>query len=163
MNATEKMLFPGPNCRRQADVSELDEGAIRELREYSISTIEITLTDDSTLDDMISLFVDINQYGVKVQRFDIVKAMGRNDPLLLDVFALIAQEQKRGEDIFYRTKRTPFTNILKRMYIIEKLSDQKSQVDRMWERLLEIVLFARDQKHRNPVAILKGFITKPLF
>jgi len=93
---------------------ELDDAAIRELREYSIPTIEITLNDESTLDDMISLFVDINQYGVKVNRFDIVKAMGRNDPLLMDVFALIADEQKRGEDIFYRTKRTPFTNIRNR-------------------------------------------------
>src|ERR1700730_1570690 len=53
----------------------LDDAAIRELREYSIPTIEITLSDDSTLDDMISLFVDINQQGVRVNRFDIVKAM----------------------------------------------------------------------------------------
>lgn len=141
--------------------ANLDDAAIRELREYSIPTIEITLNDDSTLDDMISLFVDINQYGVKVNRFDIVKAMGRNDALLKDVFGLIAQEQKRGEDIFYRTKRTPFTNILKCMNIIEKLADQKSQVDRMWERLLEIVLFYRTRKHRKPVEILKSFISKP--
>ncbi len=141
--------------------SALEDAAIRELREYSIPTIEITLNDESTLDDMISLFVDINQYGVKVNRFDIVKAMGRNDPLLLDVFGLIAQEQRRGEDIFYRTKRTPFTNILRCMNIIEKLAEQKSQVDRMWERLLEIVLFYRTKKHRKPVEILKSFISKP--
>ncbi len=140
---------------------DLDDAAIRELREYSIPTIEITLNDESTLDDMISLFVDINQYGVKVNRFDIVKAMGRNDALLMDVFYLIAEEQKRGEDVFYRTKRTPFTNILKSMNIIEKLADQKSQVDRMWERLLEIVLFNRTRKHRKPVEILKSFISKP--
>jgi Protein of unknown function DUF262 len=140
---------------------ELDDAAIRELREYSIPTIEITLNDESTLDDMISLFVDINQYGVKVNRFDIVKAMGRNDRLLLDVFELIADEQKRGEDIFYRTKRTPFTNILKTVNVISKLSDQKSQVDRMWERMVEIVLFNRSKKHRKPVEILKSFISKP--
>jgi len=140
---------------------DLEDASIRELREYSIPTIEITLSDESTLDDMISLFVDINQYGVKVNRFDIVKAMGRNDPVLMDVFDLIAQEQKRGENVFYRTRRTPFTNILKCMNIIEKLADQKSQVDRMWERLLEIVLFYRTKKHRKPVEILKGFISKP--
>src|SRR5581483_7844100 len=64
----------------------LEDAAIRELREYPIPTIEITLSDESALDDMISLFVDINQQGVKVNRFDIVKAMGRNDPMLLDVF-----------------------------------------------------------------------------
>lgn len=141
--------------------SGLDDPSIRELREYSIPTIEITLNDESTLDDMISLFVDINQQGVKVNRFDIVKAMGRNDALLMDVFGLIAQEQRRGEDLFYRTKRTPFTNVLKCMTIVEKLVDQKSQVDRMWERLLEIVLFYRDKKHRKPVSILKSFISKP--
>jgi len=141
--------------------SALDDPAIRELREYSIPTIEITLSDESTLDDMISLFVDINQYGVKVNRFDIVKAMGRNDPLLMDVFDLIAEQQKRGEDIFYRTKRTPFTNILRGMKVIQKLADQKSQVDRMWERLLELVMFRRTRKHRKPVEILKSFISKP--
>lgn len=141
--------------------ADLDDPAIRELREYSIPTIEITLNDESTLDDMISLFVDINQYGVKVNRFDIVKAMGRNDPLLMDVFKLIAEEQKRGEDIFYRTKRTPFTNILKTINVIQKLADQKSQVDRMWERMLEIVQFSRTLKHRKPVEILKSFISKP--
>lgn len=141
--------------------TELDDAVLRELREYSIPTIEITLNDESTLDDMISLFVDINQYGVKVNRFDIVKAMGRNDPLLMDVFGLIAEEQKRGEDVFYRTKRTPFTNILKIINVVQKLSDQKSQVDRMWERLLEIVFFLRTGKHRKPVEILKNFISKP--
>jgi uncharacterized protein DUF262 len=141
--------------------AQLDDAAIRELREYSIPTIEITLNDESTLDDMISLFVDINQYGVKVNRFDIVKAMGRNDPLLKDVFDLIAEQQKRGEDIFYRTRRTPFTNILRIMNVIQKLADQKSQVDRMWERLLELVLFLRTKKHRKPVEILKSFISKP--
>jgi hypothetical protein len=140
---------------------DLDDAVIRELREYSIPTIEITLNDESTLDDMISLFVDINQYGVKVNRFDIVKAMGGNDPLLTDVFELIAEQQKRGEDIFYRTRRTPYTNILKTMNSIQKLTDQKSQVDRMWERLLELVLFLRTKKHRKPVEILKSFISKP--
>jgi hypothetical protein len=47
------------------------------------------------------------------------------------------------------------------MNIIAKLGEQKSQVDRMWERLLEIVLFHRTRKHRKPVEILKSFISKP--
>ncbi len=153
--------FPVPLSGGKKTFVELDDPAIRELREYSIPTVEITLNDESALDDMISLFVDINQYGVKVNRFDIVKAMGRNDPLLMDVFGLIAEKQKRGEDVFYRTKRTPFTNILKAMKIIETLPDRKSQVDRMWERLLEIVLFSKTKKHRKPVEILKSFISKP--
>jgi hypothetical protein len=47
------------------------------------------------------------------------------------------------------------------MNVIQKLADQKSQVDRMWERLLELVLFLRTKKHRKPVEILKSFISKP--
>jgi hypothetical protein len=167
-----KRYFSGEKQRKEASFTielsdgekafaELDEAKIRDLREYAIPTIEITLDDESTLDDMISLFVDINQQGVRVNRFDIVKAMGRNDVLLADVFDLVAIKQMRGEDIFYRTRRTPFTNILKMMNVIKKISDPRAQVDRMWELLLEIVLFARTNKHKKPVEILKGFISKP--
>ena len=167
-----KQYFSGEKQRNEASFAielsdgqktfaELDEAKVRDLREYAIPTIEITLDDESTLDDMISLFVDINQQGVKVNRFDIVKAMGRNDQLLTDVFDLVAIKQMRGEDIFYRTRRTPFTNILKTMNVINKISDPRGQVDRMWELLLEIVLFGRTRKHRKPVEILKNFISKP--
>lgn len=135
----------------------LDEQVVRDFREYAIPTIEIDLDDDSSLDEIISLFVDINQYGVRVNRFDIVKAMSKN-PLLQSVFGLIAESQKRKADIFYRQKRTSFTSVLQKLQIVENIVDPNARVDRMWERLLEVALFARTQKHRAPVQILKGFI-----
>src|SRR5262249_20251157 len=44
----------------------LEPNLLRDLREYAIPTIEINLTDESRLDELISLFVDINQEGVRV-------------------------------------------------------------------------------------------------
>src|SRR5713101_10074758 len=58
---------------------------VRDFREYSIPTIEISLDDESSLDEIISLFVDINQQREPVNRFDIVKAMCKTDPLLKSV------------------------------------------------------------------------------
>jgi hypothetical protein len=71
---------------------DLPEEAVRDFREYAIPTIEINLTDDTSLDEIIDLFIDINQSGVEVNRFAIVKAMGSKNPLLSSVFALIAVE-----------------------------------------------------------------------
>lgn len=45
------------------------------------------------------------------------------------------------------------------MKIVDNLSDANSQVDRMWERLLEIAMFVRTKTHRKPVDILKSFIS----
>jgi len=137
----------------------LSDDALREFREYSIPTVEISLDDDSSLDEVISLFVDINQQGVAVNRFDIVKAMYKGDLLMRSVFGLLALEQRRGQDIFYRPKRNEFTDVLKRLQVIENVPAPNSKVDRMWERLLELALFVRHKTHRKPVAILKEFIT----
>jgi hypothetical protein len=41
---------------------------------------------------------------------------------------------------------------------VENISAQNAQVDKMWEKLLEIALFARTGEHSNSVAILKSFI-----
>jgi hypothetical protein len=137
---------------------DLDEKIVRDFREYAIPTIEISLSEDSSLDEIISLFVDINQQGVAVNRFDIVKAMGDKDKLLGSVFGLLAERQQRGQDVFYRSKRNEFTNVLKRLQVVDSLSDGNSKVDRMWQLLLEIALFARNAKHRKPVEVLKSFI-----
>ena len=145
----------------KAEFADLGEAVVREFREYAIPTVEISLSDESSLDEIITLFVDINQQGVSVNRFDIVKAMAKNDPLLSYVFDLIAIEQRRQEDIFYRPKRVAFTAVLKRLKIVRSLQDANSQVDRMWERLLEIVLFCKTGQHRKPVNILKNFISRP--
>ncbi|HEU4594579.1 MAG TPA: hypothetical protein VFS10_05365 [Pyrinomonadaceae bacterium] len=138
--------------------ADLDADTVRDFREYSIPTIEITLTDETTLDEIITLFVDINQQGVKVDRFSIVKAMGSRDKLLQSTFNLIALTQKRGEDVHYRVKANEFTHVLKTLRLVENTQDNNAKVDRMWERLLEVAMFFRSSEHRKPVEVLKGFI-----
>jgi hypothetical protein len=162
--------FFSPKLRKDADFwiqlptgkktfKALDEQIVRDFREYAIPTVEINLTDDSHLDEIINLFVDINQQGVPVGRFDIVKAMGRNNTLLRDVFDLLAVQQQRDQDVFYRAKSNEFTFVLKSLDTVSMLADGKSQVDRMWQQLLEIVLFQQTKKHRKPGDILKSFIS----
>ena len=146
-----------PSGRRT--LKNLEPNVLRDLREYAIPTIEINLTDDSRLDELISLFVDINQEGVRVGRFDIVKAMGERNKLLRSVFDLIAIHQQRGEDVFYKAKSSDFSYVLKTMPTVSNITDPKSQVDRMWQQLLEVVLFYQTKQHRKPVDILKSFIT----
>lgn len=138
----------------------LSEDIVRDFREYAIPTIEISLDDSTTLDEVITLFADINQYGVAVNRFDIVKAMCKDDPLIKSVFDLLGERQRRQQDVFYRMKRNDITSVLKRLQVIDNLPSDNSRVDRMWERLLEIALFVRSRKHRKPVEILKGFINR---
>ena len=137
----------------------MDEAAVRDFREYAIPTIEISLGDDTGLDEVISLFVDINQQGVAVNRFDIVKAINRNDALLKNVFDLLSVQQRRGQDVLYRMKANEFTSVMKKLKIVESAAAPNVKVDRMWERLLEFMLFYRSKAHRKPVDILKSFIS----
>jgi uncharacterized protein with ParB-like and HNH nuclease domain len=137
---------------------QLSDELVREFREYAIPTIEIDLDDESSLDEIVNLFVDINQRGEKVKRFDIVKAIGNENPLLLSVFDLVAQQQKRKQDKFFKRKSTVFTRVLERLQTIQSVEDKNQRVDRMWERLAEIVLFTRTNSHRQPGQILKIFI-----
>lgn len=139
--------------------SQFDEKMIRELREYPIPTIEITLNENTNLDEIINLFVDINQYGAKVTRLNIVRALRQKDPLLEDIYKLIAEKQHRQQDVFTKKKRTSFVGVLKRLNIVSSVSDAAAQADRMWEKLLELALFVRsDGRHRKPSEILKTFI-----
>lgn len=135
------------------------EARLRDFREYVIPTIEITLDDDTTLADIIDLFVDINQSGVKVSRFDIAKAMSEKNLLLRSVFSLLALDQSRGEAKFYKLKDNEFANVLKELAVVAKSASHQTQVDRMWERLLEIAKFAQTNEHRKTVDILKSFIS----
>ena len=137
---------------------DLSEEIVRDFREYAIPTIEINLDEGTTLDEVINLFVDINQQGEKVNRFDIVKAIGRENQLLSSVFSLLAEQQKRKEDIFFKKKSTVFTRVLQRLATVENVEGANQKVDRMWERLVEFVLFCRTSKHRSPGQILKSFI-----
>lgn len=81
------------NEKRQT-FEQLSEDLVRDFGEYVIPAIEITLDESTALDDIISLFVDINQQGVAVKRFDIVKAMCRNAAILKQAFNMIAVKQK---------------------------------------------------------------------
>jgi Protein of unknown function DUF262 len=137
---------------------ELPEETIREFREYAIPTIEIDLDDDTSLDEIINLFVDINQQGEKVKRFEIVKAIGNESPLLQSVFDLVASQQKRKQDIFFKKKNSVFTRVLQMLQTVQNVTDANQKVDRIWERLVEIVLFCRTGNHRAPRDILKSFI-----
>ncbi len=134
--------------------AELPNEMVRDFREYSIPTIEIDMDiDEGGLAEVISLFIDINQLGVRVNRFDIVRTMYENNKLLADVFKLIAIKQKRGKDNFYKMIDSDFTKILKHLQNIqvaegtdkaEREARQQERVDKMWERLLEVVLFEVD-------------------
>lgn len=139
---------------------QLNDEVVRDFREYAIPTVEIQLDDKTSLDEVITLFVDINQMGVEVQRFAVVKAMCKDDALLKRVFALIARYENRAEDVFYRMKHNEFTKILKRLQVVVAIKDNNSRIDRMWELMLELALFVLTGKHRKPVEILRGFISK---
>jgi hypothetical protein len=142
--------------------ADLDGSTIARLREYLIPTVEIELNENTSLNEMINLFVDINQFGVKVSRINIVRAMKQGDPLLRDVYDLIAERQVRKQDVFTRRKKTPFVSVLKRLKIVSSVADRTVQADRMWEKLLELALFVRSNgTHRKPTEILKSFIKKP--
>jgi hypothetical protein len=139
--------------------ANMSDETVRDFLEYSIPTIEISLNDDSSVDEVISLFVDINQQGEAVKRFDIVKAMYKSDPLMKSVFDLLAEEQKRGQDVFYKRRNSVFSRVLKQLQVVQSAPTQNSQVDRMWERLLELVLFSRRGTHSSAVATVREFIT----
>lgn len=139
--------------------SELQEELVRDFREYAIPTVEMALEDETSLDEVISLFVDINQQGVPVNRFDIVKAMYKSDQILKQAFTLLAVEQRRGQDVLYKMVNNEFTFVLKRLQTVTSVPESNSKVDRMWERLLELAIFALTKEHRKPVDILKGFMS----
>ncbi|ABF43280.1 hypothetical protein Acid345_4280 [Candidatus Koribacter versatilis Ellin345] len=145
--------------KKKQGLEELGEDLVRDLREYVIPTIEITLDQDnpSALDEIINLFVDINSTGEPVKRFAIVRAMSK-DRLLNSVRMLISRKEQRQNDWLYFPKKNEFTQVLQTMQIIIGMRDRNSKADRMWEMLVEFAMFLRTKEHRNPVDILKGFI-----
>jgi hypothetical protein len=144
---------------------ELTEALIRDFREYSIPTIEISLSEDgsTSLTEIISLFIDINQQGVPVSRFNIVKALCLDSELLKSVFRLIAQKQVRGKDVFYKALDNDIVKVLKRLRDVQAVSDPNYKVDKMWEHLLEICLYRQTRQHRKSIDVIKGFINKKTF
>jgi len=146
------------NAKRR--FSELDDADVREFREYSIPTIEISLDESANLDEIISLFVDINQQGVAVSRFTIVKAMCASSTVLQTTFALIAQRQGRGKDVFYKLLRNEITSCFKNLRDVKRIKENNHKVDRIWERLIDVVLFLKTKTHRKPNEVLKGFLNQ---
>ena len=138
----------------------LPDNYIRNFREYQIPTVEITLDNETSLDEIISLFVDINQQGIAVSRFHIVKAMCSESKVMQDSFDLIALKQKKGKTHSYKIKDTPISKVLKNLTVIQRTSDIKVKVDKIWEKLIELILFYKSQKQRKPADILKGFISR---
>ncbi len=136
---------------------DLNDQALRDFREYKIPTIEISLDDEATVKELIDLFVDINQRGKKVNRFDIVKALS-DDPLLHSVLEVIATRLKKRKDVYYQLKTNPFTWVLRRLSIVNSIQDHNAHVDKMWELLVELFMFQRHKSHKAPVDILKSFI-----
>ena len=160
----KKPAFKNANFEIELDgkslkFKDLDDELVRKFREYTIPTIEIDMDNEATsIDEIVNLFIDINQQGVKVSRFDVVKALGK-DPLFKQVFDLIAiKEIRKKKSTHYKAKNCNFVFVMKRLNIVSRLADKNSRVDRMWERLTEIALFGRTAKHRAPAEILKAFI-----
>src|SRR5436305_13916435 len=93
----------GERTKKQT-FAELDHNLVRNFKEYTIPTVEIDLdTEDAGgLKEVIDLFIDINQLGVKVNRFDIVRTMYEHNKLLADAFKLVGIRQKRKKDYFYK-------------------------------------------------------------
>jgi hypothetical protein len=142
------------------NLGQLPDEEVLKFRDYALAIIEIEFEDTANLGEMIQLFVDINQYGVKVKRFDIVKALYLRDPLLTQIFDLVAEKRRRPHDIIYKVRATAFSRVLKRLDVISRLEDKMNRVDVMWEKLLELALFVNTGQHRKPVQILKEFIGK---
>src|SRR5260370_6285526 len=150
---------PGETKKQMRTFEKLDDDLVRNFREYAIPTIEIDLdSEDGSLDEVISLFIDINSYGVKVNRFDIIRTLTEKNKLLADTFKLIAIKQKRKKDYFYKLINTDFARVLKNLQVVQAQSAAQQKVDKAWERLLELVLFVRTQQHRTLAQILKAFI-----
>lgn len=137
---------------------DLDNSIVRRFREYAISTIEIDLDDEhASFSEIVDLFIDINQKGVKVGRFDVVKALVK-DRLFKQAFRLIAKRKDRKKSTYFTVINNSFTRVMLRLNTLARISDKNSQVDRMWERFTEVALFAREQVYRAPADILKSFI-----
>jgi uncharacterized protein with ParB-like and HNH nuclease domain len=142
------------------DLKGLADNEAVKFRDYSLSIIEIDFDEEITLDEIIQLFVDINQSGIKVKRFDIVKALYLDDPLLKQVFELIAVQQERGADAYFKAKNTPYSAVLKKLDVVNRLEESQNRVDMMWEKLCEFALFTASGLHRKPSQILKDFISR---
>ena len=131
---------------------------VRPFVDYAIPVIEIEMDEDraASLYELTQLFVDINTYGKKVTRFSVIKAMN-DDPLIKDIYGLIALKQMRGKTPYSKLKDSPFASVLKNLNTVSRLTDSNARVDLVWERLVEVALYARTKQHRRPAEVLNAF------
>ena len=143
-------------------LAEIDASLIRKFREYRVPTIEIDLDqEDGSLDEVIDLFIDINSYGAKVTRFDVIKTMTSRkhpNPLLSDTFKLIAFKRLTKKDYLIKPNTSIYATIIKRLKVVESQDGRERKVNKVWERFLELVLFVRTGQHRTLAQILKAFM-----
>lgn len=139
---------------------DLNDAQVRDFREYVIPAIEITLDDDTNLDEVITLFVDINQQGVKVSRFNIVKAMFENVGLLKKTFNLIALRKRLKKDVTYKICKNPITKSFLRLKEMRRIRENNHRVDRVWEKLIDVLVYLHTGKHKNTAAILNTFLAE---
>jgi hypothetical protein len=144
----------------EKNVGELSNEETRQFRDYQLSVIEIDLTESASLEEIIQLFVDINSYGEQVNRFDIVKALYLKDPLLQQVFGLIAMKwQKGANDPLYKIKKSSvYRRVMRRLSAVLRAHSIVRQIDIMWERLFEFALFVHSGDHKKTSEILREFI-----
>ena len=142
-------------------ISELEPEETRRFRDYLLSIIEIEFDDTASLDEIIQLFVDINQYGVKVKRFDIVRALYLKDPLLEQVFELIAIKwEKKQRDPLLKMTKSVFNKVFKQLDRVKAADSVPNKIDIVWERLFELALFTQSGQHKKPSDILREFIAR---
>jgi len=146
---------------QQMSFGEFQDDAIRDLREYQLALIEIKLGEETNLDEIINLFVDINQRGARVTRLQIVKALKRDDPFLKSVYALVAEKQPRYKDVHVVVKKGTVPSVLGKLSAVSGAADKTAKADRMWGKLMELALFVRNEnKHGKGADVLKKFTAK---
>lgn len=144
---------------KSMNFANLTPELLRPFVDYSIPVIEIEMDEDraASLHELTQLFVDINTYGKKVTRFQVIKAMN-DDPLVKDIYGLVAiAAQNRGKTRYSKLKTSPFSMVLKNLNNVHRLVDSNARVDSVWERLVEIALYARTKQHRAPAQVLGAF------
>lgn len=71
--AKNDVNFSIPLDGKSIPFKKLGDELVRAFREYPIPTIEISFDDENTtINEIVDLFIDINQQGVKVTRFQVV-------------------------------------------------------------------------------------------
>jgi hypothetical protein len=124
--------------KKMVPFSDFPDDAIRDLREYQLAMIEIKLDEDTNLDEIVNLFVDINQKGVKVTRLQIVRAIKRDDPFLKSVYGLVAEKQPRYHDSFTQVKKGTVADVLGKLSVVAGAADKAAKADRMWGKMMDL-------------------------